>query len=241
VALDVYAFVAITASFTTLESLFKMVESDNNRRKQTLDTDGYVPRRYLDVSYHGPLPTPLLKDPIHEKFNNESFLDPEFELVALHPEHFLPNNTTLTVYGPNGNRKEYVPSADRRLRESRDPASPAFPPFRPNTAHRQLKRDRINPFFVILNAELKFRRYFTMINEREPPGVPLPEDVLRLMHRTIELVDLLYWEKEKPRRARKKGSNGLGDEWKDFDWDTADLETRMAYGSALMSGIDPKN
>lgn len=48
---------------------------------------------------------------------------------------------------------------------------------------------------MILNAEIKFRRYFEMIRQN-PPGGPSPDDVLALMHRTMELVDLLYWKPE---------------------------------------------
>jgi hypothetical protein len=50
-----------------------------------------------------------------------------------------------------------------------------------------------------MNAEIKFRRYFTMAQ----PTTPLPADVINLMHRTMHLVGLLYW---KPVPA--KGSEG---------------------------------
>ncbi|KAH9988099.1 hypothetical protein BJV74DRAFT_840036 [Russula compacta] len=51
---------------------------------------------------------------------------------------------------------------------------------------------RPNVYLVVLNAELKFRRYLDMLNAR-PPSTPLPDDILSLMHRTNELVHLLYW------------------------------------------------
>jgi hypothetical protein len=127
------------------------------------------------------------------QFSLDALINPEFELVALHPEHFLPNGAVLTVYGPEpGTRKDYVPAADRRLRESHDPASPALPPFRHNSAYRRRRGHRINPLLVILNAEIRFRRYLRMV-EDDPPEVPLPDDVLNLMRRTMEFVDLLYW------------------------------------------------
>jgi hypothetical protein len=46
-------------------------------------------------------------------------------------------------------------------------------------------------FLVVLNAEIKFRRYRRM---RTMPK--LPEDVEKLMDETIKLVDLIYWTPE---------------------------------------------
>ena len=70
----------------------------------------------------------------------------------------------------------------------------------------------VNVFLVALNAEIKFRRYFKMI-ENHPPPIPLPDDVLALMRRVVELVRLLYWKPvsagysqgtpKKPVRARR--------------------------------------
>ena len=47
-----------------------------------------------------------------------------------------------------------------------------------------------NPFLVILNAEIKFRRY---LREFPTPTV-LPGDVMELIQRTIRLVELIYWD-----------------------------------------------
>lgn len=80
-----------------------------------------------------------------------------------------------------------------------DPTSPRFPPFHHFIENRHIQ---VNVFLVILNAQIKFRRYVEMIR-LYPPETPLPEDVMKLIHRTIELVDLLYW---KPVPA--KGSKG---------------------------------
>ena len=57
--------------------------------------------------------------------------------------------------------------------------------------------DCLNIFLAIMNAEIKFRCYFEMVQ----PTTPLPPDVIILMHRTMNLVDLLYWQP-----APKKGS-----------------------------------
>lgn len=113
--------------------------------------------------------------------------------MVLHPEHLIPENQTLTVYGPGRkNPKHYVVAQDRHLRESLDLTSPSLPPFRPDQGRRS-ELDRVNIFLVLLNAEMKFQRYFEMAPPSARLGA-LPDDVLLLMRRTIELVRLLYWE-----------------------------------------------
>jgi hypothetical protein len=126
------------------------------------------------------------------KFTAQCYTDPEYELVALHPEHFLPNGSPLVVYDPvTQGHKLYVVARDRCLRQSVDPNSDPFPPFH---HHAKARGEYLDPnvFLVALNADIKFRRYLKMGCTRPPP-TPLPDHVLALMHRTIELVDLLYW------------------------------------------------
>jgi hypothetical protein len=47
----------------------------------------------------------------------------------------------------------------------------------------------LNPFLVILNAEIKFRRYI-----RQGHHTRLSPDVQQLMEKTCELVQLIYWQ-----------------------------------------------
>lgn len=217
-------------------------------------------------------------DRFYKKFNANSFLDPEYELVALHPEHFIPGGSPLTVYdATTSTYKNYVAASDQCLRESHDPSSPRFPTFRHHSPSRDYPKN-LNVFLVIINAEIKFRRYFEMIR-LQPAPTPLPNDVLSLMRRTMELVDLIYWkptptkgssgeaivadeitnsrrnrerfarpdpakgiergtseeqqeeEEDRPRKAttssRRKRLRWLAD---------VDLETRRAYGTAIMGG-----
>ena len=99
-----------------------------------------------------------------------------------------------------------------------------------------------------------------------PPTTPLPDDVLALMRRVIELVDLLYWTPVPTKgsegyaivaeRAPLKSTEAASDEEGGMEgsptpskaskvskrsrrlpWPAdADLETRKAYGTALMCG-----
>ncbi|KAK2464686.1 hypothetical protein APHAL10511_003262 [Amanita phalloides] len=263
-SLDLYAFIAVTASSSTLEDLLQMVKLDNDRRQQVLDETGIEPLRMLDFS----LP---------------SVANPEYELIALHPEHFLPGGSVLTVYNPgSGTCKHYVAANDRCLRESPEPNSTRLPPFHHNSDRGPVLR--INIFLVIINADFKFRRYFEMIMQNPPP-IPLPDHVTNLMRRTMDFVDLLYWvpvptkgskgeaitahvqalrRQNEGRSARPSPADFIGRELseeaemgeaQDADvlppawtpkrrrrlrewWATADLETRRAYGAALMSGHD---
>ncbi|KAF5373278.1 hypothetical protein D9615_007399 [Tricholomella constricta] len=171
-SLDVYGFIAFTASIATLDSLIQMVKSDNDRRQAEIDMWGTANRRFLD-------------------FSNSAFVNPEYELVALYPDHFLPNGSMLTIYRPKGGYINYV-SSDRRLRRTTESSSPRLPPFHHESQERGPYPNRLNIFLVILNAEIKFRRYS---QENQLNNFPaLPQDILTLITRTIELADLIYWQ-----------------------------------------------
>ncbi|KAI0274316.1 hypothetical protein BGY98DRAFT_994280, partial [Russula aff. rugulosa BPL654] len=136
---------------------------------------------------------------------------------AIHPEHFLPCGS------------------DRCLRKSFEPQSNPLPAF-----HHTLKTA----------AKVKFHRYLQMITQN-PPTTPLPNDVLNLMHLTVKLVDLLYWKpvptkgspgepvfiKETKYHQRNLSRTRQSNKKFDFPADM-NLETRKAYGRALMSGHD---
>ena len=182
----------------------------------------------------------------------------------------------LICYDPERlSHKTYVPSPDRRLRES--PGDLTCAPFPSFSGPVRQPGAELNPFSVAINAEIKFRRY----DRLDPPSHPLPDDVLELMKQTEELVELIYWEPEvKPgsyaeqiamtreafrkrnptRRGRPKpgvmqegdvemgmvsdrldvpavneplaGSRKRGVPWPEG----ADLATRIAMGTALISG-----
>jgi hypothetical protein len=51
-SLDLYAFIAVTASSSTLDDLLDMVKSDNQRQQQEMDQFGITSGRSLNVSPH---------------------------------------------------------------------------------------------------------------------------------------------------------------------------------------------
>ena len=189
VMLDKYALFAVTCSQTTLDQLIDLVERENAILQTEFDKRLSYTRRLvsdLDIrntDLFNPLPQ-LVTPPV---------INARYELVALHPNHLLPNGNVLTLYDrANGqvSFKTYVASPDHTLRESpgTDDTFPRFPSFAldPNRPADQL----LNPFLVILNAEIKFRRYRLLLNS----PVPLPADVMELIRKTVTLVELIYWQ-----------------------------------------------
>jgi len=75
----------------------------------------------------------------------------------------------------------------------------------------------LNVFLVALNAEIKFHRYLEMIDSH-PPTKPLPNRILALMRRTVELVELIYWVPVTP--SKRRGSSeraAMGDHAKNVE------------------------
>ncbi|KAF8645810.1 hypothetical protein AX16_007565 [Volvariella volvacea WC 439] len=175
-SLDMYAFVAVTASLETLDVLINLIKNENNARENIFRTSGIFPQRHFD-------------------FNADCFSNPTYELVVLHPEHFLPAGRQLTIYSTQTlSHKSYVVATDRKDRRLReypgDSSCPPLPPFTFN--YTRDNQTAPNPFLIILNAEIKFRRYRRQLAVN-PPKDPLPPHVLQLIDRTIELVELIYW------------------------------------------------
>ena len=78
-------------------------------------------------------------------------------------------------------------AADRVLREQPgNDTSQRFPPFRFIGSRNQVGHT-INPYLVILAAEIKFRRYLAA------NGPQLPPVYNSLMHKTIHVAELLYF------------------------------------------------
>jgi len=111
---------------------------------------------------------------------------------VLQPHHFLPENSLLPLYPRNRDQglKHYKMAADQVLREQTgndpDTVSKRFPPFRFIGTRNQVGHT-VNPFLVILAAEIKFRRYLAA----DGPQLPLVYD--SLMRKTIQVADLLYF------------------------------------------------
>ena len=192
-SLDTYAFVALTASSSTICDLIDMVTADNDRRQQQMDETGHDFRRNFRIIVMAIPSVPVIATLILYviQFDSSSFTNPEYELVTLHPEHFLPYGSVLAIYHSVTAPTTYVPARDRRLRTSPEPDSARLPAFRHVT--RSGTNRHLNVFLVVLNAEIKFRRYFHMVDQH-PPTTPLPVDVLNLKRLTIKLVDILYWK-----------------------------------------------
>jgi len=115
----------------------------------------------------------------------------EYELVVLQPDHFLPDDSLLPLYSRQQIEvvgfKHYKMAADRVLREyPGHDTSQRFPPFR-FIGNRNRVGHTINPYLVILAAEIKFRRYLAANGPQLPPVYD------SLMRKTIQVAELLYF------------------------------------------------
>jgi hypothetical protein len=148
----------------------------------------------------------------------------------------------LTIYNrTTAAHTNYIPAPDRRLRESLQLDSPRLPAFYHPCDGRDERR-RLNVFLVIINAGIKFRRYIQMTSTN-PLVISLPTDVLTLMDRTNELVELLYWKPIPTKGSRgemvfaPKLADNTSKRRKKFHWPAGmDVKARIAYSDALMGG-----
>ncbi|KAF9557061.1 hypothetical protein CPC08DRAFT_820108 [Agrocybe pediades] len=173
--LDKLGFLAVTCARETLESLIALVDKENMvwQNKE----GGY--RRFFN-------------------FQERPFTDAMYELVLLHPHHFLPKKgnalTVFTEHGSNLSGKMYVVSPDGALREDSDNIKPRIPAFSSNRTREE--KDMLNPFLVVINAEIAFRRL------REEVLSTLCEDYKILIALTIELAAKIYF---RPLVAKQQG------------------------------------
>ncbi|KDR79726.1 hypothetical protein GALMADRAFT_136342 [Galerina marginata CBS 339.88] len=189
-AMDDFGFIAVTASSSTLDLLIPMIKSENIRRQAEVNKAGSAELRKIDYSHPG-------------------VSDPEFQLVAMHPHHFLPRGCQLSIFDPKTQTyTTYVAATDGHIRESVDSWSPRLPCFERNDKNRPSKKYSLmqaNVFFVVLGADIKFRRYFKWADANPASEQQLPEDVVTLMRRTMELAALLYQRDPVP----EDGSDGF--------------------------------
>ncbi|PPQ73761.1 hypothetical protein CVT26_011879 [Gymnopilus dilepis] len=170
-ALDKLSFFAVTCSKETLKSMIALVDTENkNWQAQRNKGQRVYARSFV--------------------FLEPPFSDATYELVLLHPRHFLQKKgSALTAFTEDGERllvgKMYFVSPDGALREGPDDSKPRFPAFPPNRA--RASEDMLNPFLVVLNAGIAFRRFMRRPRQLCP-------EYAELINLTLELVDLIYFK-----------------------------------------------
>ncbi|KAJ3502972.1 hypothetical protein NLJ89_g8640 [Agrocybe chaxingu] len=168
--MDKLGFFAVTCSKVTLKAMIEVVDAEN----KIFDEDPMGYTRYF-------------------KIEKEPFSNAEYEMVVLHPDHFLPIGSTLAMHTQDPNNparlvgKLYMASADGALRETSNDHSPRFPAFRPTCRLEQ--KHCLNPFLVVLNAAMAFRRYMKTTFQRP---APLCTDYRDLVDLTLALADKIY-------------------------------------------------
>ncbi|TFK68413.1 hypothetical protein BDN72DRAFT_858419 [Pluteus cervinus] len=171
VSLDRHAFIAVTCCSKSLDKLIEHFEEENKEKQAQYDTSLYYYSRKIG-------------------FSGLLMSNAQYELVVLHPEHFLPKQSQLAIYHADSQMsKTYVVGPDCNLRESPGTLDNALlPPF---SFDRRTSGDRLqlNPLLVVLNAEIKFRRYERMM----PTPTPLPANLRELITRTNKPAELLFF------------------------------------------------
>ncbi|KDR66036.1 hypothetical protein GALMADRAFT_232746 [Galerina marginata CBS 339.88] len=180
-ALDKLGFFAVTCSKPTLQALIYLVEKENAEWQKR----GGQYNRYF-------------------RFDQPLFTDAMYELVLLHPHHLLPKRgsalTVFTEHGENLSGKMYFVAPDGALRETSENDSPRLPAF-PSNRTRVLEH-ALNPFLVLLNAEIAFRRF-------KRRSHPLCADYTELIDLTIDLVDKIYFKPIVDQIERRRNQDRL--------------------------------
>ncbi|TFK62510.1 hypothetical protein BDN72DRAFT_848574 [Pluteus cervinus] len=214
-SLDRYALIAVTCSSDTLDQLIALLKIENENMATAAKRG--------DRTY------------VRQLRSSPAFLNAQYELVALHPKHLLPNNSELLIYDhstPQPTRKTYVTGSDNNLREwvGEDDTGPRIPAF---SFDLRPTGEQLNPFLVILNAVIKFRRYDRITSPKDP----LPSEITELMEKTKELVELIYWKPSVEQDGDDQHSEGYDEVGAGFTEDNGQmtLEEQVAYNLSFLS------
>lgn len=187
--LDKLGFFAITCDKPTLEAMLAVVKAENER----YDQEGGNYSRNFIVSNPPLSRVPPPTEPTLQR-NSPPFSNAQYEMVVLYPRHFLPDGAGLLIHEVHPDKslrlvpRVYVKGHDGALRESHESDAPRLPPFS-STPRRELQHN-LNPFLVVLNAEMAFRRF----NRTPALLVSLCTEYQELIDLTTELADCLYYD-----------------------------------------------
>jgi len=167
-ALDKYAFFGVTGSLDTLTNLIQRLEASNKYRQDNCMNVWKQTREGSLMYVESDLP---YKETNVNWPSSSEYLRFQCSIRI----SGVPDQSVLTVYN------KVVRS------QSQDLYDWVRSYFTTVTCKRGFP---LNPLLVILNAESKFRRHL-----REVPAPPtLPGDVMELMSKTLQLLELIYWD-----------------------------------------------
>jgi hypothetical protein len=110
-------------------------------------------------------------------------------MVVLNPQRFLPRGAGFLVHVDQGvhhlSHKVYVVAPDGALRAGGQNDGLRLPPFTGPQARKSA--DALNPFLVVINADMAFRRF-------RRNASPLCQEFTELIDLTIKLAEKIYFQ-----------------------------------------------
>ncbi|CAA7265093.1 unnamed protein product [Cyclocybe aegerita] len=234
--LDRLSFLAVTCSKATLQAMLDKVRVENEQYdRRAMGREDYI--RRLNV-------------------RSEPFSSAEYEMVILHPSHFLPIGSGMLMHAPDPQNRHrlvrivYTISPDGALRQDEDDNSQRFSSFSP---FPRPESNPLNPFLVVLNADMAFRRF-----ERSKQffATTLCQEYQDLVDLTTQLADAIYHsvivgralyaaeaaqslaiQKEEGKKGKEKAEKWDGDG--DVDMAPAD-EFGVKTGAGDRASLTPK-
>ncbi|KAJ7669383.1 hypothetical protein DFH06DRAFT_182590 [Mycena polygramma] len=219
---DIYASIAISPCLADLLALEASFSADNQLRQAVIN------RRGVDSGRRA-----------YDDIMKNTTLTDRFELVVLHPMHFLIQDETLKIYR-NGVGVDYHASPEGILE---DPQNVPLPPF-PLRVPRDNASSKMNPVLVNFAAATRFRRF------RRISSPPLGQHAEQVIDASLALWRAIMWKPAANQSSTLKTAAGavspqdvpLGphsDTAVFLDAFTgASTETRMTMMDYLLGGYD---
>jgi hypothetical protein len=202
IGLDKYDLFAITASLETCKNLKDYLNEDFANRQAIANSGG----RNFDRQYRVRFNLTSLSSILIIQSQHLDF-EITLQFVPLHPYQICPRGWPLLRRDQFGTCRSYLVCEDRLFRETNSPEDVTATPF-PTFEHQteRIQKEKLNIWFVMLNAEIKFRRFIKNYGESA-----LHPDLLSVVKETIEIVQLVYKKLNlaniKPTRRSKRNTN----------------------------------
>ncbi|KAJ7655391.1 hypothetical protein B0H17DRAFT_1214102 [Mycena rosella] len=160
-----YSLLALVPSLSTLTAMIEMLERMNIEWQAQLDERGVK----------GLTPRPL---------EAAALAGATYEVILLHPEHFLANGAPLPIFDSTTNQWVCYTVQDGELK---DPSGNRLAPFQ-DPADPAVRRAALNPLFFTINAYLKIEYHNSRYSSQFPSCTV---EIIELIKKLYELIYFL--------------------------------------------------